>query len=176
MPAGTMNNPMSPPTSTVASSRDDLEAVYEREVATVHGFLVARCGSEALAEDLTTEVFINAATRFAQGRGHEITTGWLITAARRRLIDHWRRNDTQRRGLDVLRRERAPVGETEEDGRVLTALDSLAPRQRAALVLRYLDDQSVSEVADALEVDYRAAESLLARGRRSFERAYEELS
>jgi RNA polymerase sigma-70 factor (ECF subfamily) len=171
-----MNNPMTPSASTVAASRSELEMLYEREVATVHGFLVARCGSRTLAEDLTAEVFINAATRFSEGRGHEVSTGWLITAARRRLIDHWRRNDTQRRGLDVLRRERAPIGETEEDGRVLSALDSLAPRQRAALVLRYLDDHSVSEVADALEVDYRAAESLLARGRRSFERAYEELS
>lgn len=158
------------------TSRGDLETLYERQVGTVHGFLLARCGSVALAEDLTTEVFINAATRFAEGRGAEVTTGWLITVARRRLIDHWRRADTQRRGLDVLRLERAPVGETEEDGRVLAALGSLAPRQRAALVLRYLDDHSVTEVADALEVDYRAAESLLARGRRSFERAYEELA
>lgn len=157
-------------------ARLELERLYEREVATVHGFLLARCGDPTLAEDLTTEVFINAATRFAQDRGEEVTTGWLITVARRRLVDHWRRADTQRRGIDVLKRERAPVGETDEDGRVLAALDSLAPRQRAALVLRYLDDHSVSEVADALNVDYRAAESLLARGRRAFERAYEEQS
>ncbi|MEM7287138.1 MAG: RNA polymerase sigma factor [Actinomycetota bacterium] len=159
-----------------AQSRAELEELYEREVATVHGFLLARCGNATLAEDLTTEVFINAATRFAQGRSAEVSTGWLITVARRRLVDHWRRSDTQRRGIEVLKRERAPLGETDEDGRVLAALDSLAPRQRAALVLRYLDDHSVSEVADALGVDYRAAESLLARGRRAFERAYEEQS
>jgi DNA-directed RNA polymerase specialized sigma24 family protein len=32
----------------------------------------------------------------------------------------------------------------------------------------------VAEIADRLEVGYRTAESLLARGRRNFRRAYEE--
>ena len=42
-------------------------------------------------------------------------------------------------------------------------------------MLRCLEEFSVSEVADALEIPYRAAESLLARVRRSFARSYEEM-
>lgn len=167
---------MGQPVLTSATARSDLERLYEREVATVHGFLRVRCGSTAVAEDLTAEVFVNAAQRFAQGRGDEITTGWLITVARRRLVDHWRRSERQSEKVRRLRRER-PSGAVEiDDDRMTAALNSLADRQRAALVLRYLDDFSVSEVADALEVGYRTAESLLARARRSFERAYEELA
>ncbi|MEM8745746.1 MAG: sigma factor-like helix-turn-helix DNA-binding protein, partial [Actinomycetota bacterium] len=52
------------------------------------------------------------------------------------------------------------------------ALASLPERQRAAVVLRYVEEYSVSEVAEALDVGYEAAESLLARGRRGFVEAH----
>ena len=47
--------------------RADLQSLYAREVRTIYGFLLARCGDRHLAEDLTTETFINAADRFADG-------------------------------------------------------------------------------------------------------------
>jgi RNA polymerase sigma factor (sigma-70 family) len=59
---------------------------------------------------------------------------------------------------------------------VLEALRSLPERQRLALSLRYLDEHSVAEVAEALGTTYRAAESVLARARSSFATAYRELS
>lgn len=163
------------------SQRDALAALFEQEVGLVHGYLRARCGSPAAAEDVTSEVFAEAARRFKQGRGNEVSPAWLLTVAKRRLIDHWRRAESQHRRLELLQRERQgdieqPSMEAEgnDDGRVLTALSSLPDRQRAALALRYMDDFSVSEVADALELNYQAAESLLARARRSFARAFEQ--
>jgi RNA polymerase sigma-70 factor (ECF subfamily) len=164
---------MSSQTLSTSSARVELERLYEQEVARVHGFLLARCGSRTLAEDLTAEVFINAAQRFAQGRQMEVTTAWLISVAKRRLVDHWRTSERQGRRLDKLRLERSADQALDmEDDRVLAALESLSTRQRAALTLRYLDEHSVSEVADALGTTYQATESLLARARSSFERAY----
>jgi len=61
-----------------------------------------------------------------------------------------------------------------DDTRVLAALRSLPHRQRTALLLRYLDEVSVSEVAEAIDTSYAGAESVLARARRSFVTAYEE--
>jgi RNA polymerase sigma-70 factor (ECF subfamily) len=63
-----------------------------------------------------------------------------------------------------------------DDEKILLALQSLSMRQRSALTLRYLDDLSVHEVAIELGCRYQAAESLLARARRSFAAAYEEPS
>jgi RNA polymerase sigma-70 factor (ECF subfamily) len=168
---------MSSQALSTSSARIELELLYETEVARVHGYLVTRCGSRQLAEDVTGEVFLNAAQRFAQGRQAEVTTAWLMSVAKRRLIDHWRRADSQRRRIEKLRLERGAHSALDlEDERVFAALESLSDRQRAALTLRYLDEHSVSEVADALDVSYQAAESLLARGRQSFERAYGERS
>ena len=50
----------------------------------------------------------------------------------------------------------------------------MAASQRAALVLCYVDGFSVAETAALLGKSVEAVESLLARGRHSFKRAYEE--
>ena len=162
------------------TGQESLVALFDREVEAVFGYLLSRCGSRAVAEDLTSETFAAASRAQAQGSGHQVTGAWLQTVAKRRLIDHWRREGSRRRVLDRVIAEHQtdpPDPETSSDGlggtdRVDVALGSLPNRQRAALVLRYLDGFSTSEVADAIGVSYKAAESLLSRARRSFEQAY----
>jgi RNA polymerase sigma-70 factor (ECF subfamily) len=59
-------------------------------------------------------------------------------------------------------------------GRAIDVLAEVPTSQRAALVLHYLDGFPVSEVARLLGKSEHATESLLARGRQSFKRAYGE--
>lgn len=156
--------------------RANLETLFQRELASLHGYVLARCGSVHIAEEVTGDVFVEAAKRFGEGRGAEVTAAWLRTVAKRRLIDRWRKLERHERRVQALGNELVAGRQTAtvDDGRVMAALASMAERQRAALALRYLEDFSVSEVADALEIAYSTAESLLARARRSFVRAYEE--
>jgi RNA polymerase sigma-70 factor (ECF subfamily) len=56
----------------------------------------------------------------------------------------------------------------------LAALQALRGQHRLALVLRYLDDLSVAEVARLLGKSVRATESLLVRARAALRAAYEE--
>lgn len=170
--------------------RRALQSLYRSEVGAVYGYLVARCGNRHVAEDLTTETFLNAADRYAQGRGGEVSGAWLMTVAKRRLVDHWRGAASQRERIERFGRElglvpsrrREPTDDAAADAveaddtrrRVLHALDALPERHRAALTLRYLDEHTVSEVADTLGLGYQAAESLLARARRGFVDAFEE--
>ena len=155
-----------------------LTALYADTSAHVYGFLMNRCGDPALAADVMSEVYVAATRSIVEGRDGTLSTPWLLTVARRRLIDHWRRQSVRRDTLDALRRER-PGSEPDDppdSARVERTLASLAPKQRMALTLRYLDEMSVTEVADALAITYSAAESLLARARRSFETAWEAAS
>ena len=57
---------------------------------------------------------------------------------------------------------------------VIEVMRRLPERQRAALVLRYLDGCTVGDVADELKIEYTAAESLLARGRKNFTTMWKE--
>lgn len=69
----------------------------------------------------------------------------------RENVSRWRR----RRWREVLGHESADPGTSEDpSGRLdlQRALAALAPRQRAVVVLRFLEDRSVAETADALGV------------------------
>lgn len=151
-----------------------LTTLFEREVSNVFGFLLLRCGSRAVAEDLTSQTFMAASEMYADGRGYQVSAGWLTTVARRRLVDYWRSVDAQRRRFTKLASIGPEVTPPHEstDEEVIEALASMPDRQRAVLVLRYLDDFSISEVAEALGISYKATESLLARAKASFSEAY----
>lgn len=153
---------------------DVLATLFATEGSAIFGFILARCGSRDLAQDLVAETFMQAGDRFRSGCGAEVTPAWLRTVARRRLIDEWRRQERGRNRFERLRLQRSePVSPPDADDAVDRALASLSARQRAVLTLRYLDDYSVTEVAEALGMSYKAAESLLARAKRSFADAYE---
>jgi len=50
---------------------------------------------------------------------------------------------------------------------VQRALQSLAPRQREAIILVYYQDMSNRDAAEVMQIKVDALESLLARGRRT---------
>lgn len=163
------------------AGNDGFWVLYEQALPNVYGFLVRRC-SRTVAEDLTQEVFVTAARAMAQGDGTKVTLPWLMTAARSRLVDHYRSEGRRDRNLRLAWSTRPdgsqPSAETTSVARSLSAgteaaLMALPAMQRAALVLHHLDDLSVVEVADRLGKSVRATESLLARARRRFRAALE---
>jgi RNA polymerase sigma-70 factor (ECF subfamily) len=77
-----------------------LLSLYDRALPEVYGYLLARCGQRALAEDLTAETFLAGVRAEADGGG--ITVPWLIGTARHKLVDHWRRREREERCLRLL--------------------------------------------------------------------------
>jgi RNA polymerase sigma-70 factor (ECF subfamily) len=156
-------------------------AFYDEALPRVYGYFLRRCGGVAsVAEELTQETFTAAVRELRRGRAVEAPLPWIYGIARHKLLDHYRRerrgaghvsiNDTIARGLAV---------DSDADRvREITAiaLAAVPQWQRAALVLRHVDGCSVPEVAAALGRSVEAVESLLARGRVSFKRAYLEAS
>ena len=151
--------------------------LYDRALPQVYGYLRARCGSTSLAEDLTSETFLAAVTAVQRGTA-ELSTGWLVTVARRRLVDHWRRSAREERKLELAGSEpdqaEEPWDEQLDATRAGTVLAELGAHHRAALTLRYVDALSVPEVAEHLGRTVHATEALLVRARSAFRRAYGE--
>ena len=157
-----------------------LLSLYDETLPEVYGYLLARCGSRALAEDLTAETFLAAVRAEADGRG-PTTAAWLIGTARHKLVDHWRRREREERSLRLVEGGAAGGGAVEDPWEVRLdalraqhVLDGLSPTHRAVLTLRYLDDLPVARVAALLDRTVHATEALLVRARAAFRRAYED--
>jgi len=156
-----------------------LLAMYDRAVPQVYGYLCTRAGSPVVAEDLTADTFLAAVQAVQRHAVPDLTVAWLISVARHKLIDHWRRQAREESGLRLVGEDDEQTYEDDVDLRFDRAqaravLNQLGPHHRSALTLRYLDGLSVPEVADHLDRTVHATEALLVRARNAFRVAYEE--
>jgi RNA polymerase sigma-70 factor (ECF subfamily) len=154
----------------------DLEAIYDRALPQVYGYLLPRCGSVAVAEDITAETFMAAVDGIERGTAPVPTVAWLIGVARHKLVDHWRRTEREYRKIAATAGEAVddPWPDVIDVDAIHAVLARLSPPHRTALTLCYLDGLSVAEVADYVGRSLHATETLLARARSALRRIYEE--
>jgi RNA polymerase sigma-70 factor (ECF subfamily) len=165
----------------ILSDERQFRTWYDQVAPRVYAYLVSRCSSAVVAEELTQQTFIAAVRQAATYDGRDDAVPWLIGIARHHLASHFRtlEREERRRERMVLReltvmdegREWAQVRRRDS---VARALRSLPAMQRAVLVLRFFDGLAVREIAAEIGRSESAAESLLGRARIAFERAYEE--
>ncbi|MEM9038894.1 MAG: sigma-70 family RNA polymerase sigma factor [Actinomycetota bacterium] len=167
---------------TPTAAIDDFTAMYDAALPVVYGFVSLRVGgNRALAEDLTAEAFAAAVVEYRAGRSEVVTTSWLCTVAKRRLIDVWRRESVASKNVAkvVSLAEHRLVSDVADSGDrdvVIQALGALSSDQRAALVMQHVEGFSVAEIADVVGRTPKATESLLSRARSAFRDAYSEVS
>jgi RNA polymerase sigma-70 factor, ECF subfamily len=132
------------------------------------------------AQDVTQEVFIKALQRREQLKDLDKAAHWLSRIASNAAIDHLRR---RRRvtftELDEPLQNSIPTGEESSEDRVLRAeqrdrlqsvLSQLTPRERAALVLRDVEDLPAEEVARILNCGKATVRSHIANARIKFKK------
>lgn len=157
---------------------ETLLALYDEALPRVYGYLLSRCGRATLAEDLCAQTFLAAVGVVRQADFPSLSPAWLMGVARHKLVDHWRAQAREQRGLALVDAESGPGLDDPWDVhldalRARDTLERLAPQHRSALTLRYLDDLPVGEVASLLDRSVHATESLLVRARRAFRCLYE---
>src|SRR5258708_11644099 len=72
-------------------AHDAAEASARRSYGKLVAFLAARCGDVAAAEDALSEAFAAALADWPENGTPSSPEGWLLTTARRKLIDSYRR-------------------------------------------------------------------------------------
>ncbi|MEP7114157.1 MAG: sigma-70 family RNA polymerase sigma factor [Ilumatobacteraceae bacterium] len=165
-----------------AVSPEAFAVFYDKAFAEVYRYLAAAVfGDQAVAEDLTQETFASVVTAVRDGRAVALTMPWLMGVARHKLIDHYRNRSREQRRLAMAwagglgdRNDRLEELEDVEPGRVVALLQDLSPTHRLVLVLKYLDDLSVDEIASEIGRSVHATESLLARARQTLARSHRE--
>jgi RNA polymerase sigma-70 factor (ECF subfamily) len=162
----------------LSADPSSVEEFYRSALPVVYGYLLLRCGSPSVAEELTQETFVAAVGELKKGRLVEAPLSWVRGVARHKLLDYYRRLPRQHSLVEPGEIDLANLGAAADEAPVddLTHVLAVLPSaQRAALLLRHVDGYSVAEVAAVLGRSVEAVESLLARGRAGFRRAYEEV-
>lgn len=154
-----------PADTTPGSDRDSsveaVHAAWRAESARLVGALARMTRDLDLAEDLAQDALVAALEQWP-GAGVPANPGaWLMTTAKRRAVDHFRRADTFRRKLAELghpggREEmdvpdlNSQVDHIEDDVLRLVFLSchpTLTPESRAALTLRLVGGLTTAEIA-----------------------------
>jgi RNA polymerase sigma-70 factor (sigma-E family) len=131
----------------------------------------ALCGDWHTAEDLVQLTFVRLYRRWPNIREESIDA-----YARQALVNTFltHRRARRRESLMADPPERAAGAADPTDGlAVRRLLADLAPRQRAAVVLRYLEDLPVAEVAALLNISEGTVKSQTARALQSMRGAFD---
>jgi RNA polymerase sigma-70 factor, ECF subfamily len=143
------------------------ESFYRNHVAEVYQYALAVLGNSTDAEDVTQQTFLNAYRAFQRGEQPRKPHNWLIKIAHNVCRMRWRQSG--RRPQEVpLESAGEPVARDDERqslDEVLSALARLPLNQRAAIVMREIEDRSYAEIAEILGTTVPAVEALLFRAR-----------
>lgn len=143
-----------------------LEELYRRHAGDALGLAYLLTGDRALAEDLVQDAFVKVLGRFHDLRSRDAFWWYLRRTIVNLSNSHFRRRRVERAWLERQRPEAsAPAGhDVEERDRLMTALATLRPEQRAAVVLRYFEDLSEAGTAQALGRPIGTVKSMVSRG------------
>jgi RNA polymerase sigma factor (sigma-70 family) len=140
-------------------------------------------GDRERANDVAQEVAVQVLRNLAQLREPAAFDAWVQRITVRETLRAARRERLRlrrERSVDEVAELRDERTESHEDGAALqqalaTALDGLPPKQRLAVVLKYVHDMTEAEIAAAMDCPPGTVASLLSRGRAHL-RAHPELA
>jgi RNA polymerase sigma factor (sigma-70 family) len=145
--------------SLVTQGVPPFQILLERHSDEVWRALRAMVGVQA-AEDCFQETFLAALRAYPRLRPDSTPRAWLLAIAHNKAIDHLRRNARQQTAEVEAAGEDPPT----PDEAIWRAVAELAPRQRAAVALRYIGDLSHREIAEAIGCSEEASRRSLHDG------------
>ncbi|GAB3454768.1 SigE family RNA polymerase sigma factor [Actinophytocola sediminis] len=149
------------------TDRDGAFAEYFRSRSSVlRGTAYLLCGDWHRAEDLVQITFVKLFRSWNRVAARDTLDAYTRQILVRTFLDEARRGFFHRERPTAEHTEQfAPViGNVEDRLVVLRALAEVAPRQRAALVLRFWEDMSVEDTASAMNCTAGTVKSQTARG------------
>ena len=157
----------------------DFSTIVQTHRPQIFRFLLASTRDLDLAETLTQECFLKAHRNWSGFRGDSSAMTWLMRIAinlqkdhwRNRRMQFWRQTRTNAVDLDEAsewlssgeRSAEQKMLAKEQVGRVWQAVKGLSERQRTVFLLRYVEEQELSEIARATGLSEGTVKAHLSR-------------
>jgi RNA polymerase sigma factor (sigma-70 family) len=138
------------------------------EIVAEHGSLVMRVCRALVgsvdAADAWSETFLSALQAYPRLKAGSNIRGWLVTIAYRKAIDQLRGTARRAEPAFELPETTVPEPSSADDDELRAALDALPPKQRGAVIYRYLAELSYAEIGELLGSNATAARRSAADG------------
>jgi RNA polymerase sigma-70 factor (ECF subfamily) len=145
-------------------SPDGFAECYEQSYTALTKQVYVYTGDLVLAQDLVQEAFCRALPRWSKVSTYDDPVAWIRRVAFNLANSRWQRAKMAARYLRG-QRERHVEGPSPDRVAAVSALGKLPARQRRAVVLHYLADRSVAEIAAEEGVPVGTVKTWLHRGR-----------
>ena len=151
-------------------------ALYEINFERVYAYAVRRVGNRAEAEDLTADVFQHALANLHRFEWRGIPfAAWLFRIAANLISDRWQRSGREVADdsgqIESAQVSPVEIEEVERRATLYRLVDTLPEEQRRVVVLRFVEQKSIKEVARQIrktegavkQLQFRALSNLRAR-------------
>jgi RNA polymerase sigma-70 factor, ECF subfamily len=156
--------------------------LYENNFERVYAYVMRRVGERAETEDLTSEVFHHALANLRRFEWRGIPfAAWLFRIAANLISDRWQHKIREQitdelEQIESAQNQSVQIGnaefeEVERRATLFRLVDTLPVEQRRVVVLRFVEQKSIKEVAREIsktegavkQLQFRALTSLRAR-------------
>lgn len=153
------------------------EELFRADHRAVVAIATALSGSRAVGEEVAQEAFLRAHQRWDRIGRYERPGAWVRRVAINLALSDQRRRASERRAVARVARAVGGEGTGSDDADALVGADrfwaavrTLPPQQRAAVVLRYVEDRPLGEIAEVLDVAEGTAKAHLHKARAALAR------
>jgi RNA polymerase sigma-70 factor, ECF subfamily len=150
--------------------------LYELNFERVYAYVMRRVGDRAETEDLTAEVFHHALANLKRFEWRGIPfAAWLFRIAANLISDRWQSSGREitvgSEKMESAVATRAEIEEVERKATLFRLVGTLPAEQQRVVVLRFVEQKSIKEVAREIrktegavkQLQFRALTSLRAR-------------
>jgi len=143
----------------------DLNELYDASYRRLVVQIYAVCGDVAEAEDAVQDAFVTALRKRSGLAAVSNPEAWVRAVALNQVRHGWRHASVVRRYQAKVPGPQGPVEIGPEHVAIVTALAEVDAEQREAVVLHYLADLPVADIASQLGIPEGTVKSRLSRAR-----------
>ncbi|MGD0650808.1 MAG: RNA polymerase sigma factor [Verrucomicrobiia bacterium] len=167
-----------------AGDAEAWNALLRRYQLPLYVYVIELVHNEQASLDIVQETFVNAVRHLDSLRDDEKFGSWLFGIAHQKCIQQWRRQNRDAELQEELADAPAGANNTpldllireEQEGEFMKLLNQLPPPQRAVLLLHFMEDFSLEEIAHVTGTPLGTVKSRLYYAKRALRKLLEEES
>lgn len=151
--------------------KDEFLKYYDEYSSLLFRFAFSKTNDRELAKDMTQDTFIKSFEYLQKGESIKNIKAFLYQVMRNIIIDYYRKkkslslDENLESGLEISETNKeSKIFENSEEQEAVKMLNSLEEPYRETLILRFVEDLSVNDIAEVLKTTPNVVSVRISRG------------